>query len=121
MADFYLDIANSGLGKKLFSALGLPEPVALMRENTQTPHRLSGRVLLGSGDQGYFVDNIADLLKGSGVEVANDPVAGAGHLIFDASGISTAAESTQLYAFFHQHIKSLPTCGRVVVVGARRE
>ena len=117
MADFYLDIANSGLGKKVFSALGLPEPVALTRENTQTPHRLSGRVLLGCSQQGYFVDNIADLLKGSGVEVARDSVEGAGHLIFDASGISTAAESTQLYAFFHQHIKLLPTCGRVVVVG----
>ena len=48
MSDTYLELANSALGKKLFSAMGLPEPVALVRENPEKPHHLSGKVLLGA-------------------------------------------------------------------------
>ena len=58
MSDKYLEIANSALGKKLFSAMGLPEPVALDREDPQQPHKLSGQVLLGSSEGGLFADQI---------------------------------------------------------------
>ena len=38
MSDTYLELANSTLGKKLFSAMGLPEPVSLVREDPKEPH-----------------------------------------------------------------------------------
>ena len=38
-------------------------------------------------------------------------------LVFDASGISTAEQSTQLYEFFNRHLSALAQCGRVIVIG----
>ncbi|MGO9000188.1 MAG: 3-oxoacyl-ACP reductase [Polyangiaceae bacterium] len=38
-------------------------------------------------------------------------------LVFDASGVSTAAELSALYAFFHAHARRLSRSGRVVVLG----
>ena len=38
-------------------------------------------------------------------------------LVFDASGVSTAAELRALYAFFHAHARRLSRSGRVVVLG----
>jgi len=47
MSDTYLELANSAVGKKLFAAMGLPEPVVLDREDAAQPHVLSGEVLIG--------------------------------------------------------------------------
>jgi 3-oxoacyl-[acyl-carrier protein] reductase len=47
-------------------------------------------------------------------EVPRDKVGG---LIFDATGIETAAQLRGLYDFFHPWIKSVDRCGRVVVLG----
>ena len=58
MSDTYLELANSALGKKLFSAMGLPEPVALVREDPVQPHKLSGQVLLGASLGALFADQI---------------------------------------------------------------
>ncbi|MDE0841638.1 MAG: 3-oxoacyl-ACP reductase [Porticoccaceae bacterium] len=117
MSDVYLDLANSGIGKKVFSALGLPEPVALVREDPQAPHQLSGSLLLGTSTGARFTDIITSLLQDTGVAMLRDAPMSARHLIFDASGIATADDSTQLYEFFHQYIANLDTCGRVIVVG----
>ena len=54
MSDTYLELANSNLGKKLFSAMGLPEPVSLVREDPKEPHKLSGQVLWGNSHGAAF-------------------------------------------------------------------
>ena len=119
MSDTYLELANSALGKKLFSAMGLPEPVALVREDPEQPHKLSGQVLLGASLGALFTDQIGSSLQDTSMQISDPLVTEKRHLIYDASGIATAEQSTELYEFFHQHIKSLAACGRVIVIGLK--
>ena len=119
MSDTYLELANSALGKKLFSAMGLPEPVALVREDPEQPHKLSGQVLLGVSLGALFADQIGSSLQDTSMQISDPLVTEKRHLIYDASGIATAEQSTELYEFFHQHIKSLAACGRVIVIGLK--
>ena len=119
MSDTYLELANSALGKKLFSAMGLPEPLALVREDPEQPHKLSGQVLLGASLGALFADQIGSSLQDTSMQISDPLVTEKRHLIYDASGIATAEQSTELYEFFHQHIKSLAACGRVIVIGLK--
>jgi 3-oxoacyl-[acyl-carrier protein] reductase len=119
MSDTYLELANSALGKKLFSAMGLPEPVTLVREDPKQPHNLRGQVLVGASLGALFVDPIGSFLQGTSMQISDPLAPEKRHLIYDASGIATAEQSTELYTFFHQHIKSLASCGRVIVIGLK--
>ncbi len=47
MSDKYLEIANSPLGKKIFNAVGLPDPVPLRREDPQQAHNLRWSSAIG--------------------------------------------------------------------------
>ena len=62
MSDKYLEVANSSLGKKLFSAVGLPDPVPLKREDSAEPHKLNGQILLGSSDGAVFAKSIMSFI-----------------------------------------------------------
>ena len=119
MSDTYLELANSALGKKLFSAMGLPEPVTLVREDPKQPHNLRGQVLVGASLGALFVDPIGSFLQGTSMQISDPLAPEKRHLIYDASGIATAEQSSELYTFFHQHIKSLASCGRVIVIGLK--
>lgn len=117
MSDKYLEIANSPLGKKIFNAIGLPDPVPLRREDPQQAHKLSGQVLLGTSQGAAFAKPIGAFIKGAGVTICDLAMEGKGHLIFDASGIASAQQSEELYSFFNQHLKSVSDSGRVIVIG----
>ena len=119
MSDTYLELANSALGKKLFSAMGLPEPVTLVREDPEQPHKLSGQVLIGASLGALFPDQIESFLQGTSISISDPLVTEKRHLIYDASGIATAEQSSELYDFFHRQVKSLPACGRVIVIGLK--
>jgi 3-oxoacyl-[acyl-carrier protein] reductase len=119
MSDTYLELANSALGKKLFSAMGLPEPVNLVREDPEQPHKLNGKVLLGSSSRAVFAGQINSFLQDASMQISDPLVTEKRHLIYDASGIATAEQSSELYAFFHEQIKSLARCGRVIVIGLK--
>jgi 3-oxoacyl-[acyl-carrier protein] reductase len=117
MSDTYLELANSPLGKKLFAAIGLPEPVPLDREDPAQPHKLGGQVLLGASEGAAFANRIEGFLSTTEAQLCTEAMEGRGHLIYDASGITTAEQSEQLYSFFHHNLKSIARCGRVIVVG----
>jgi 3-oxoacyl-[acyl-carrier protein] reductase len=117
MSDRYLEVANSSLGKKLLSAVGLPDPVPLTREEFMEPHKLDGQVLLGSSDGAAFANSITSFIGAAGVEVRSDSLENTGHLLFDASGIVNAQQSDQLYQFFNRHIRTIAYSGRVIVLG----
>lgn len=119
MSDTYLELANSALGKKLFSAMGLPEPVTLVREDPEQPHILRGKVLLGASSRAVFAGQIGSFLQDASMQISDPLATEKRHLIYDASGIATAEQSAELYAFFHEQIKSLATCGRVIVIGLK--
>jgi 3-oxoacyl-[acyl-carrier protein] reductase len=117
MSDKYLEIANSTLGKKLLAAVGLPDPVPLIRENPAEPHKLSDQVLLGASEGAVFANTIGAFVEAAGAKVCNQLLQGSGHLLFDASGIASAQQSEELYSFFNQHLKSVKHSGRVIIVG----
>ena len=117
MSDKYLEIANSALGKKIFNAVGLPDPVPLLREDATQPHKLSGQLLLGESLGAVFAKSIGAFVESAGIKRYSESLEGRGHLVFDASGIANAQQSTQLHSFFSQHLKSLAPSGRVIVIG----
>ena len=117
MSDKYLELANSPLGKKLFAAVGLPDPVPLKREDPSQPHKLWGQVLLGASEGSVFAQSMDDFITAGGADVCRESLQNTGHLLFDASGITSAQQSEQLYRFFNQHIKSLANSGRVIILG----
>ncbi|MDY7024755.1 MAG: 3-oxoacyl-ACP reductase [Pseudomonadota bacterium] len=146
--DRYLSFVNSGFGKSLASALGLPLPIDLERyEEGQS--FVTGPVLIGGSPNAELLPTIAEVLndatdtifipKNSAnyaelVEVAQgadlkwDAFAPSKNdsqkfkaLVFDATGIKTIDELKALYNFFHPVIRKMMTCGRIVVIGRTPE
>ena len=58
MTDSYLGFANSSLGSRIVSALGLPQPMHLERYQANEPV-IRGRVLLGGGDAPQLLHALA--------------------------------------------------------------
>jgi len=116
MSDRYLDFANSGMGGWLTGALGLPRPLPL-RRRTETGASPVGPLLLGGGGR---LSSLLHRLAGQWrVDLHTTPDEGAryGGLIFDASDIDRASGAADLYRFFHEAVRRLGPCGRMVVIG----
>ena len=116
MSDRYLDFANSGMGGWLTGALGLPRPLPL-RRRAEAGASPVGPLLLGGGGR---LSSLLHRLAGQwGVDLHTTPDEGAryGGLIFDASDIDRASGATDLYRFFHETVRRLGPCGRMVVIG----
>ncbi len=116
MTDRYLELANANLTKTIFDGLGLPTPVRLKREDHSSAHKLSGHVLVGCTEDGSFAKVISPCWRLPD-DIAEPDNQAKVSLVFDASGISTTEQSSQLYQFFSQHLSSLALCGRVIVIG----
>jgi 3-oxoacyl-[acyl-carrier protein] reductase len=116
MSDKYLEFANSTIGKSIVSILGLPKPPRLARENADKPHYLSGRLLFESTTGGLYATQVKQSLEATDFEFVSQDAQSC-HLVFDASGIRSTHQATELYQFFHNNISKLPRCGRVVIIG----
>jgi 3-oxoacyl-[acyl-carrier protein] reductase len=116
MSDKYLEFANSTIGKSIVSILGLPKPPRLARENADNPHHLSGSLLFGSTTGALYATQVKQSLAATALEFVNQDTQSC-HLVFDASGIRSTDQATELYQFFHNNIAKLPRCGRVVIIG----
>jgi 3-oxoacyl-[acyl-carrier protein] reductase len=131
MTDRYQQFARSGVGRLVVRRLGLPNPTPLRRYRLGDPP-LNGPALVGAA-RGGRLDNVAAILKSAGIDVLTEPLASGGTaakdgerprhaaLVFDATGIDDPARLHELYAFFHPLIRSVGTCGRVVVLGTPPE
>lgn len=120
MPDRYLDFANSGMGGWLTGALGLPRPLPL-RRRAEAGSSPVGPLLLGGGGR---LSSLLHRLAGQwGVDLHTTPDEGAryGGLIFDASDIDRASGAGDLYRFFHEAVRRLGPCGRMVVIGRPSE
>ena len=145
MPDKYQKLANSSLGKSLFSALGLPTPVPLERQDNTSDAIIQGKVLLGAADKAELVPALAKTLSDSGADICRmvtaetadliaDAVTAVGApsetvdlqdeagpgfkgLVFDASGIASTGELRALHAFFSPVVRQVQSCGRIVVLG----
>jgi len=117
MSDKYLQFANGKLGKSLLSALGLPTPLMLARESAENPHKLSGNILFGASTGALFADSINSVLADTDLNSIDSETQQQCHLVFDASGIQTAEQAVELYQFFHNHLRKLARCGRLLIIG----
>lgn len=150
MTDTYQNIANSAIGKAIFSAMNLPIPVRLERFQSGEDSFINGQVLVGSAQGGKAAATIfanlkqaskasVSLLSGQPTEAELAELAAAAGIkadiytadredatkfkgmVFDASGISTIAELKSLWAFFHPVIRKLQSCARIIVIGRTPE
>jgi 3-oxoacyl-[acyl-carrier protein] reductase len=142
MNDAYLKFVNSPFGARLVRSLGLPKPEVLRRYRTDRPE-FDGMVAIGAGREPRLLDALANLLASIGMtSVAHESAglwvplahrhglmtgrfepaeAGApgklAALLFDASGIEESSQLAPLHGFFHDTLRSLGKCGRIVVLG----
>ena len=141
MTDSYLNFANSALGSRFASALGLPKPIVLERYREGQP-AIQGTVLLGGGANPQLLPALAAALKSMAAQtlahaqlpqwtpvanqaglltgrwgVADQPGEKVKALLFDATGMTDSSQSDALYTFFHESARSVLPCGRVVILG----
>ncbi len=142
MNDSYLNFVNSPFGARLARSLGLPKPEVLRRFRADQPE-FGGLVAIGAGREPQLLDALANLVASIGVTsvahesaglwvpLANrhglmtgrfEPADSASHgklaaLLFDASGIEDSTQLEPLHGFFHDTLRSLGKCGRIIVLG----
>ncbi|HEV7652142.1 MAG TPA: 3-oxoacyl-ACP reductase [Actinophytocola sp.] len=127
MTDRYQQFARSGLGRQLVRRLGLPNPTPLRRYRPGDP-ALNGPALVGVAAGGRLLDTVHAVLKSAGIDALTEPLTAPegerpkhAALVFDASGIDSPERLRELYDFFHPVIRTVGTCGRVVVLGTPPE
>jgi 3-oxoacyl-[acyl-carrier protein] reductase len=115
--DRYSQLINTPVGKLLAKQVGLPAPVPLERYRPGQP-LIAGSVLLGAAPGGRLAEPVERLLAGAHVTVDREPGdAKPKALVFDATGIASSEQLSELHAFFGPTVRSLERCGRVVVLG----
>ena len=122
MSDRYQSLAHNPIGKFLVKNLGLPNPPYLERWQEGAP-LVNGTVLIGAAQGSVLGKKLADTLKASGVATAAKNVEGDKYkgLVFDATGIGNTADLVAIANFFTPVLRSLKSCGRVVVIGTLPE
>lgn len=145
MQDKYLDFVRSGFGKWLSANLGLPQPVPLRRYRPGEPE-CAGPFLVGAAPGGMLRETLAALFAGIGVptrfhdshpewlgaanrhgQITGRFVAPTGKqgeafdriggIVVDATGIASTEGLDALYRVFHDGVRAIGRCGRVVVIG----
>ena len=142
MNDSYLNFVNSPFGARLARSLGLPKPEVLRRYRADRPE-FDGLIAIGAGREPHLLDALANLVASVGmtsvahesaglwVPLANrhglmtgrfEAAESGSHgrltaLLFDASGIEDSSQLEPLHGFFHDTLRSLGKCGRIIVLG----
>jgi 3-oxoacyl-[acyl-carrier protein] reductase len=116
MPDRYQVLTSTPIGTFVAKHLGLPAPRVLRRFAPDGP-LLPGPLLLGG--RGELLDAIRASARSLDAEILEPPAAAEsfGALVFDASGISSAAQLVALHDFFSPVGRSLLPSGRVIVFG----
>lgn len=146
MSDLYQAIANSTVGKKVFSSLNLPIPVMLERHRPDQKSFVSGAVLVGAAPGGKAIPSVLAALKGAAEATVSTPTGLAAQadvrqaadaagvaltdytpsredgqrfkaMVLDLTGVTTTGELRTIHDFFHPVIRKLEKCGRIVVIG----
>lgn len=121
MTDRLLKLAQQPAARKILQNIGLPAPLALDRADgpyAQTP--LAGaKALLGGGGRASAM--LQQALQAAGAEVLTDAGQLAeedrlGALVFDATGVTGAADLRALYDFFHPVMGRIGKHARIVLV-----
>jgi 3-oxoacyl-[acyl-carrier protein] reductase len=120
--DLYSQIVHSTPGSFLAKQLGIPQPETLRRYKPGDPP-LAGTLLIGGA--GRVVEPLRTALA-EDYDVVSANLGGRwadsfGGLVFDATGITSAAKLTALHEFFTPLMRNIGHSGRIVVVGTTPE
>ncbi|MCI3943589.1 3-oxoacyl-ACP reductase [Pseudomonas syringae] len=126
-SDRYIDFANSDMGRRLVSAVGLPAPTHLERWQAGRLRPVEGTLLISAGPLGdevrQFASRLTDSLYsfGSDMPGATTWVSNQGPrlkaVVFDASQILRTEQLRQLRDFFQPLLRNLDHCAHVVILG----
>ncbi|GAA5047521.1 3-oxoacyl-ACP reductase [Nocardia callitridis] len=116
--NLYGSFAHSAPGAFLVGKLGLPKPENLRRYAAGEP-ALPGPVLLGG--KGRVAEPVRVLLSDYTFAESASANERFGALVFDATGIGTVEELSQLFEFFQPAMRSLAASARIVVIGTTPE
>ena len=116
MGDRYQALAGTPVGKFVVKNLGLPRPMTLDRYQAGDP-LVTGTVLVGSAPGGRLGEPLTTALSVLDITTAITPTPGQQHkgIVFDATGITGSPGLLALPAFFTPVMRSLSSCGRVIV------
>ncbi|MDN5604668.1 MAG: 3-oxoacyl-ACP reductase, partial [Kocuria sp.] len=116
MKDSYAQIVNSSVGKKVAGALGLPQPVELRRYEPGQDLLNDRKVLVVGGQN---ADGLAETLLDWNLEVRRHPESRTryGAIIADFTDAPTPADLQNGALAVGAALRSLGTCGRVIVLG----
>ena len=121
--DRYQQLTQSVPGRFISKRLGLPQPARLRRYEPGQP-LLEGPALVGAAPGGRLLKPVKQVLKKTGSEALDGPQAEDQRfaaLVFDASGIASTDQLTELYDFFHPVVKRIDGSGRLLVLGTPPE
>lgn len=124
MSDFFVNLGRKPMARKVIQTLGLPVPMPqyLARaEGPWTESFLQGKtVVVGQLPGAVLASTLSACLSGTGATVVNNATSSEGlrphALVFDATGLTGAADLRLVYDFFHGLIKEVGKCGRVIIV-----
>lgn len=124
MSDFLLELGQNRIARQLIQNLGLPIPVPNPLKRASGPMQakpLAGQtVALGKGVSAELASTLETVLRDAGADVREGaPAEGqkVNALVFDATGLSNAADLASLYQFFSPWIATLAKNGRIVLIG----
>ena len=117
--DGYTSFVSSGVGHKIASTLGLPQPVPLRRHVPGRP-LVDGPVLVGGHADTPALAALRDGLVEAGATLVDTVPEGTrlGAVVVDLTAARTPADLESLRATLAPALKRLGRCARVVVVGS---
>ena len=118
MTDRYRNLANSPVGRRVTSRLGLPRPAELRRYTPGDP-LLPGPALLTGAAAGQLGEVVARVLDAAGVELhgVDDGTRRLAAIVADATGVETVADLAELHASLSPALKRLDPSGRLLLLG----
>ncbi|MFP5347879.1 MAG: 3-oxoacyl-ACP reductase [Actinomycetes bacterium] len=118
MTDRYSAFASSNLGQRVIRPLGLPNPTPLRRFRPGEPPLRGPALLGGATASSAALDAARGAAAESGVKTVDElaPSERPAALLYDATQIERPEYLVALHTFFSPVVRSLSSCGRIVVL-----
>jgi 3-oxoacyl-[acyl-carrier protein] reductase len=118
VSDRYRRLANTHVGRRVTSRLGLPRPAELRRYTPGDP-LLPGPALLTGAHTGQLGEVVARTLDAAGVELhgVDDGTRRLAAIVADATGVDSVADLAELHASLGPALRRLDPSGRLLLLG----
>lgn len=118
MSDYLINLGKNKVTQIPLKAFGVSIPVELKRaQQPWSEQELGGKSLYVGG--GTLAPVITTIAEQTGAKLSGTPSEEnrVNALVFDATGIDSIEGLKPLYQFFHDNIRFIRSCGRLVVIG----